>query len=544
MNKSSHPSLKRLYPAILLVFTFFGANAQPPADTAAAFKPDLIFLKLPPDTAADAQSSLPRNRIIVADSARIDLPEVRRNITGNTVRYRIKPLLPVDSAMLFVRHSQTRVDTLGVFAPSGDGTVSADWNCAGVPDQDGAHLQFGYVLYADSITVVSPPKPHHWSLLRKRGGAREKHYSIKQLTRPGAFEVDCDLSKWSGAKGADIGGVGQFKMLWTGAKLYFIARIKDTSLTRGDFVELHVDAHRDRADFPGANHRSLRFGPLTRSMIFAGEYVDRQGYVHADEVSQYLRDVMEWKAAVDSTGSGYVVEAAIPFPLLSDIVFPPPLIGFDVSVTNVDKTGGADGIDGGETAGSFHSWAGSERFTRYSPSGWGTGRTSQAALALKIVFIAVLIITCAVPPLIIAHVVASNRKLSREDLIVNASEYSPVTEKVVALIEEKLKDADFNFKDVLKSIDAAEEDIVSAIRRDCDCTFAQLLTFRRVKRSQGLMRDANLDIEKIAAMCGFASAVVYKDEYAALMKVDPEISRTAMLEKVLEEEREAEDEDD
>jgi len=528
---------------LALCLIFSGAGAQPPADTA-AFKPELILLHLhapQPDSAADTLP-LPRIRLIVADSARVDLPEIRRNISGRSVRYRIEPLLPIDSAMLFVRHSQTRVDTLGVFTPSGGNSISAEWDCADVPDQDAAHLQFGYVLYADTLTVMSPPMPHRWSLLRERGRAPEKRYNIKQLTRPGEFEIDCGLSKWSGAKGERIGGIGQFKMLWTGAKLFFIAQIKDSSITPGDFVELHVDIHSDRADFPGANHRSLRFGPLTRSRTFAGEFVSGQGYVYSDEISQSLSNGMEWKTAVDSVNGEYIVEAAIPFPLLSDMVFPPPLIGFDVSVMNVDKIAGSGGET--ETVESFYSWAGAERFTRYSPSRWGTGRTTQAALALKIVFVLVLILTCAIPLLFISHVVAANRKEGKEDLIVDASDNSPVTEKILALIEERLSDVKFCFNDVVKSVDAAKEEIVAAIKQDFDCTFDQLLAFRRIKRSQGLMKDANLDIEKIAAMCGFASVSAYKDQYMARMKVDPEISRTAMLEKIAEEEREAEEDED
>ena len=534
---------------LALCMIFSGAGAQPSADTA-AFKPDLILLQphaSPPDSAADTLS-LPRIRLIVADSARVDLPEIRRNISGRSVRYRIEPLLPVDSAMLFVRHSQTRVDTLGVFTPSGGNTISAEWDCADVPDQDAAHLQFGYVLYADTLIIVSPPKPHHWSLLRGRGRAPEKRYNIKQLTRPGEFEIDCDLSKWSGAKGERIGDIGQFKMLWTGAKLFFIAQIKDSSITPGDFVELHVDVHSDRAEFPGANHRSLRFGPLTRSRIFAGEFVNGRGYVYSDEISQSLSNGMVWKTAVDSINGEYIVEATVPFPLLSDIVFPPPQIGFDVSVMNVDKIADSDndsdGVDNAETVESFYSWAGAERFTRYSPSKWGTGRTTQAALALKIVFVLVLILTCAIPLLFIAHVVAANRKEGKEDLIVDASDNSPVTEKILALIEEKLSDVNFCFNDVAKSVDATKEEIAAAIRQDFDCTFDQLLAFRRIKRSQSLMKDANLDIEKIAAMCGFASVSAYKDQYMARMKVDPEVSRTAMLEKIAEEEREAEEDED
>jgi len=318
----------------------------------------------------------PKN--ITADSAKIISPRVRSVLSADTVLYEIEPKLPVDSVMLFVKHSQTVTDSLGVFTSP---PFKAVWNCASVPDQDQIHIQFGYVLYCpDSVTITSPALPHRWALIRKSVPSK-KRYNIRQLPTSdlAAFGVNCDLSKWAEVESGQIGDVAQFKLLWSSAKLLFIAEVKDKSVMPGDFVELHLDFHHGRSMFAGINHRSLRFGPRTRASSFVVELND-SGFVYCDSVNALINEEVARKYVV--TQDGYVIETAIPFSLISNLDFPKSKIGFDVTVMNVDG-------DGRDT--SFHSWAGAQRFTRYSPRVWGEARVIQAALALKIVFIFVLL---------------------------------------------------------------------------------------------------------------------------------------------------------
>jgi AraC-like DNA-binding protein len=491
------------------------------------------------DMAQSAQADVtpeqpPRLKTVTADSAKIISPTPRSVLSDCPVVYEIEPMLPVDSALLFVRHSQGRIDTLAILSSP---PYRATWNCASVPDQDQTHLQFGYVLYrGDSLAVVSPPLPHRWALFRGKQAAQMRSYRIKQLTTASDdFNVDCDTSKWSGVEGAGIVGGNTettFKLLWTGAKLYFIALVRDNSVSGGDFVELHLDMHRDQAAFPGINHRSIRFSPRGRSAFFVGEFKDGK-YVQSDSLTRLFKDEAEWKAFVNS--DGYVVEAAIPFSILSDFDFPPSKIGFDVSVMDVN---------GQEE--SFYSWAGAERFTRYSPSRWGTARINDAAPALKYVLILALSISAFAIIGFVIYLVFSHRQESIE-LKAETKGVSPLTESVVEQIDKQLSNTELRISDIAKSVNIPAEKIVVALMNDLGCTFEQQLTYKRLKRSQKLMREPEITIEEIAKRCGFADVDTYRKSYAAQMKVDPEVSRKAMQERIredMEAEREDDDDDD
>jgi AraC-like DNA-binding protein len=514
----------------MLVFVVFCGLARA-ADTIPAPASSPIAAKLGqlPDTAAVDSAALPDVPIvrqIVADRARIISPQIHTVISKDTVTYEIQPLLPVDSVMLFVRHSQTLVDTLGVFTSP---PYRAVWDCSRVPDQDQIHLQFGYALFVgDTLVITSPPMPHRWALDRRgrERRASRKSYHLKQRVHIGAFEIDGDMSKWDDVKGEDIGDIAHFKMLWTGARLHFIVQVRDTSITLWDFVELHIDMHRDRAHFSGINHRSLRFGPRIRTRPFVVELTE-DGFIHADSVNALLNDEIEWKGVIED--DGYIVEAAIPFAILADMLFPPTKFGFDISVTNADMNG--DGVV------SFYSWAGTERFFRYSPSGWGTARRSrQTGFMLKGALIIIFLACAAIVLYSVGTIFSEHRKRRRDPL--DDDDYSPLTNAVIDCIEEKLQDTNFCFDDVLKSVGKSEEEVAAAIEKDLGCTFDNFLIFRRIKRSQKLMKDQELTIDQIATLSGFADIGIYKEQHIALMKNDPEISRAAVLEKIREEEEE------
>jgi len=478
-----------------------------------------------------------------------------------------------------------------------------------VPDQDPAHLQFGYVLYAPGVIIISPAMPHHWTL--KRGGGRapsKDRYSIRQQTAHKAFPLDGDRAKWDRAMSGRIGdakrNIGEFRIIWTGARLYFTAWVNDSSITPGDFVELHLDMYSDPADFPGMTHRSLRFGPLTRSMVFIGSYTEGKGYARCDSIGQLFRDEMNWRSVVDPNGKWYTIEAAIPLSLLSGFELPPKSIGMDVTVVNVDRVtrggnvddlfgddddfdieddddntegddrrGGnlppavdsvtnADNINTGnakpikrivkpigamigriEHDTSFYSWAGSTQFTRYSPSTWGTAKFTHAIVWFKVIFFILTALALISALLTILQTFITRRNEIREDKMMDEDNYSPVTTAVIECVEKGLADANFGLKDVLKSIDKKEDEVTAALQKDLEVTFDKLLLVKRIKRSQGLMKDPDLDIEKIAEMSGFANVNTYREQYKAQMNVDPKISRAAVLDRIRED-KEAEEEDD
>jgi len=140
-------------------------------------------------------------------------------------------------------------------------------------------------------------------------------------------------------------------------------------------------------------------------------------------VNALINEDMARKYAV--TPDGYVVEAAIPFSLISNIDFPKSKIGFDVTVMNVDE-GGKDTL--------FYSWAGAGRFTRYSPRAWGEARVIQAALALKIVLIFVLIAGgIGIVAFFIHGLVSAAKEKSQDEA--EADMYAQLSESVAAHIE-------------------------------------------------------------------------------------------------------------
>jgi AraC-like DNA-binding protein len=444
-------------------------------------------------------------------------------------------MLRVDSALLFARHSGGVIETLAVLSAP---PYRAAWECAGAPDQDPAHLQFGYVLYVgDTLAIASPPMPHIWALLR---GKRARNnglgpYRVKRIAAVGGFEVDCDFLKWEAAgtpagMAASNGANAMFKMLWTGAKLHFIARVRDSTINSGDFVELHLDMRRDRAAFPGIDHRSLRFSPRGRSIFFVGGFADGK-YAPSDSVAALLADETEWKASVDS--EGYTVEAAIPLSLLSGLDFPPSNIGFDVSVTDVG--------DGEE---SFISWAGAPRFARYSPGVWATARMDRASPALRYVLLFAIFVSGFAILGFVAYLFFSHRQEGKE-LKAEAGGASPVTDAVIEEIEKQLQNANLRAGDISRSINKSTGEIDAALMRDLGCTFERQLEYKRIKHSQKLMREPEMTIEEIAKRSGFADVDAYRKSYAAQMKVAPEVSREAMLERVREDlEAENEDGDD
>jgi len=316
---------------------------------------------------------------------------------------------------------------------------------------------------------------------------------------------------------------------------------------------------RSRADFPDMNHRTFRFGPLTRSMSFVGDFIDGR-YVPNDSVSYLLSEEMIWRTAMNPDRRGYVIEAVMPFSLLSGFDLPPPRIGFDVTVMNVDRVvrrGSVADLFGdslrvmpiGATFGrieydtAFYSWAGGGRFTRYSPSSWGTARFNQATFMFKLMFYFVLFLFCASPPLIIMQAILGRRKEAVEDRAME-DDFSPLTEAVIEAIEEELTDANFGISDAATSVGKTEEEIAAALAKDMDSTFDRLLTFRRIKRSQGLMRNVELSIDDIAERCGFPDVGTYRERYKAQMSVNPEVSREALLDRIREEREEDEEDDD
>ncbi|MCL2689347.1 MAG: hypothetical protein FWE57_05820 [Chitinispirillia bacterium] len=510
---------KILCTAVIITWLIF------PASAAAR---ELIILRGRADNADSAAAVSLIRKITTADSARIISPAVHSVLTADSVVYSIEMTNKnsADSVALWVHHSQkAAADTLGVFTSPPYKTV---WRTGHIADQDQIHLQFGYTLYySDTLIITSPPQPHRWVFERGEKDASKKSYQIKEALDADRFPIDCDLSKWKNVKGEQIGDIANFKLMWSKFKLFFIAEVKTDSVMRDDFIELHLDLYRDRASFSGINHRSIRFGPRSRSFSFVADLNDGSFMVN-DSVNALIAKEMEWKHVINE--NGYIIEVMIPFIALSDKEFPPSRFGLDVSVMSTDKYGKRV----------FHSWAGADQFSRYSPKNWGTGRIRQAWFALKAVFLSLLALTIITLVLAALHTVLHKRKMGQYDKE-EACGNSSLTDTIIDCIEKHLSDKKFCMEDLLKTVEPTKEEIVNAIKQDYDCDFERLLLLRRIKCSQRLMRNPDLDIEKISAMSGFRSIEQFSQQYTMQMKVDPKISRDAVLKQIMEEIEEDED---
>jgi len=514
--KNSHHKL--LYIALLIFWLIFPSSA--PAR-------ELIILKGRSDNSDSAAVVSLVRKITTADSARIISPVMRSVLTADSVVYEIEVTSKnkADSVALWVRHSQRDADTLGVFTSPPYKTV---WRTDSLADQDQIHLQFGYTLfYSDTLIITSPPTPHRWVLERGQRDASKKIYQIKETTIPDNFPIDCNLSKWSNVRGEQIGDIANFKLLWSKYKMFFIAEVRTDSVARDDFVELHLDLYRDRASFSGINHRSIRFGPRSRSFSFVVD-LDDNSFMINDSVNALIAKEMEWKHVINE--NGYIIEVMIPFIALSDKEFPPSRFGLDVSVMSTERSGKRV----------FHSWSGVDQFSRYSPKNWGTAQIRQAWFALKIVFLSLLALMIFTLILTALHTILHKRKTGKYEKEESVGE-SPLTEAIINCIEERLSNEKFCMEDLLKTIEGSEEEIINAIKQDLHCDFQHLLLFRRIKHSQRLMRNPDFDIEKISAMSGFCDVKQFTEQYMIQMKVDPQISRDAMLKQIMEEMEEEDD---
>lgn len=461
--------------------------------------------------------------LISSDSARVTSPRNYTVLKADSAVFEIDPLIETDSVLLLVRHSGSVVDTFGVkSSPPYRGV----WRCGSVDDQDQIHLQFGYTLfYRDSLRIISPPFPHRWALMRKSVQSHRK-YRIVETLEGDQFKVDGNLSEWNRVRTAEAGEIGSFKLLWTSAKLFFALRVEDSSVITQDFAELHIDLHQDRAAFSGINHRSIRFGPRLRSNSFVVDLTD-SGFVLSDSVNVRISREMEWKGSVDS--EGYTIEAVIPFCVLSDLEFPPARFGLDVTIMDYDE--------GGKKP-TFHSWSGSGQYNRYSPSRWGTVTLSQALFPLKFTLVVLGILVVIMVAFFIIQSISQRRKEEKLEAQ-EAKALSPLTNSLLQIVEDRLDDPRFGISDAVSILKMDQEKVVAALKNDLDCSFEQVLSFRRIKRAQLFMRDPELDLETVAVKSGFENYSSFAEQFSKQMRHSPEVSRQAILEE-LEEDAEEE----
>ncbi|KMQ52088.1 hypothetical protein CHISP_1077 [Chitinispirillum alkaliphilum] len=396
-----------------------------------------------------------------------------------------------------------------------------------LPDHDQLHFQFGYILYhKNGTSIVSPPLGHRWVLHRSQQKPSDQIYICREIIEPDSIVIDGELEEmWNRAAVENIGSKAQFRLLWSSSTLYFAITVSDSSVTPRDFVELHIDMHKTRSHFAGINHRSIRFGPLSRSYAL-GVDLKSGAFKPSDSIRYRIREEMKWRYAL--TENGYLIEAAIPFTVLSDYEFPPERFGLNVSVVNRDE--GMEGYD-------FYSWSGSQYYNRYSPAGWGTIVLRQGMFPLKLVMILFGIISVGIASFIVIysiHQSSLNRKYESEE----QRHPSPTTSLVLSAIETHHSEPHLTLQKVSKLCSLTPEEIKSSLQSDMETTFERLLLFTRISAAKKQMRTPEITLDEVAERCGFSTPEQFSKGFSEIMSVPPERYFKAVLEELEEDEQE------
>ncbi len=472
--------------------------------------PVLLLLVLP--TALRAEN--------VADSATIVLPETYTIVSTDTISVLVEPRCSVVSVLPTVRLWPDRVDTLATLYDSPFRTV---WRTRGIPDQDQFYLQFGYILHLPSgDTIVSPPSPHRWVLLRNPKSSG-KRYACRHVPPGREIEIDGELSEWNRYKTFDMGAEHEVRCTWTSAAFYVGARILDDSPSPKDRVELMFDLKKSESVFLDIDHRVYSFAPRSRSFVWAIEQTDSGGRA-VDSVIIRTEEEMEWRAL--TMPDGYVLEVRIPFPIISELEFPPKRLGFDVAVT--------DWNSGRETS---VTWSGTEPSARHMPAAWGTVTLHQPMFPLKLTLVSLLGIL-AVIGIVVALVTL--RRMRRDRMARKAAlrPKSPIVQETIRLIDEHSVDPHFSAQTVATQLSVAAEELNDRLAHEMNADFDRLLTAARVARAKQLLREDTPELSRVPTLCGYTDEKRFENDFTTIVGASPEEFRRIRLEERAEEERE------
>jgi len=456
-------------------------------------------------------ASVDSSVVVTSDSARFLLPAAREVLSDSSTPLLLAPVCGVDSVVLYVRHSHTRCDTLARLRHP---PWRTEWDYSGLPDQDQFHLQFGYrIFHPSGKTLVSGAMPHQWAIDRTTRKSR-KVYHCRQVIAPDTVGIDGRLDEWKRARRAKIANHGFFWMQWSATHLYFAAQINASNIGQADFVELHLDPYTLRGSFASEAHRSIRFAPRSRSLCLVS-CKKNSVYRQCDSIAALVYENMSW--AVSFLDSGYVVEAALPFFTLSDLVFPKLRFGVDVTTL------------GNSPSRIFGGWANSHEYSRYNPGGWGTVVLHQAMLPLKVAMAVGLMVFLVVLATVLIVIVNHYVRLIRYEI----SEDNGGSEElgqIESCVRELLANRELTMDDVAEKIAMDAGDIERVLRSELDSTFDNYVAFQRIRRAKELLWNFSMQLDEVAGKCGFESVDDMVLRFRTSLNTDPESFREKLRE--------------
>lgn len=460
-----------------------------------------------------------------ADSAAIVSPPAKTVFSGSELMVEVVPKCKVDSMKITIIHSGKPADTLGTFYKP---PYCKLWNYDTIPDQDQLHLQFGYVIYHPSgKRIICPPMPNRWVIDRDKKHSRKK-YRAKQIINPEKITLDGNLDDWNKIPHVNIGSKGFLKMQWTNYHFFIAAQVFDSTISYADFLELHFDLDNDKKSFSDINHRSIRFGPLTRSTAFAMDLSDPK-LMPNDSIGVLLNNEMVWRRNV--VDNSYIIEASIPVSLLSQMGYLNPSFGFDISIMDTDKN---------NVSKNYISWSESAiESNRYNPTQWGTAVLNQTMFPLKLVpifFGAVFLVT-----LLVLYIIILRHNYKQKKIISSVKQdYTDFFKTVLETVNGKITDPALTSQVIATELNSTPEAVTNAFIAEMECEFDHYVKFQRIQEAKKMLRSTEISLNEIAEKSGFETIERLNESFETICHTTPELFR----ERIIEAAREAEENDD
>ena len=464
-----------------------------------------------------------KKKIASSDSAEIISPKHHTILNQDSVEYTIGPACEVSGVILYVNYYPFKTDTIAYLAKA---PFSAQWNCAHIPDQDQLHLQFGYILYhVNGDTITAPPQPHHW-IIDRTIKKSTKRYLCKQARSNDEICIDGKLDEWKRFRSEKFPLGGGFKCSWTGSDFFLAVEVYDPFVAVADRLEISFDLTHSQTRFFDINHRIISFAPKSRSFSWAIDISDT-GYTQVDSIIIRIDEEMEWRGNL--TNYGYIIEARIPFCVLSALEFPQKRFGFDLSVIDINDTN--------QKEPDVYNWSGAQPSGRHNPNEWGTIILRQHFLPLKLLLILCLFIVAILIITMISLILYRKQKELFYKKI-EKKEFSPTLKEIMHIIENNVEKQELNPKYIANKYGCPVSEVEKAFRQELGVSCNKVITLSRIKKAKSYLIEPDSEIEDIGNAVGFADTNVFVKAFKTFAGVPPEEWRRNRLEDSLEDDDE------
>jgi AraC-like DNA-binding protein len=248
------------------------------------------------------------------------------------------------------------------------------------------------------------------------------------------------------------------------------------------------------------------------------------GYTQADSVIIRINEEMEWRSSL--TSYGYVLEARIPFCVLSALQFPNKYVGFDISVIDVNDTLQNKPV--------VYTWSGADASGRHNPREWGTIALQQLFLPLKILLASsLLFVTLLVAAMLFLILYRKHKDLAYEML--EKKDLSPALKEILVIIDNNIEKPDLGPGFLASAYGCSASTLEKTFRQGLNTTCKNIIALSRIKRAKAYLNEPGVDIKDIAQAVGFTEITAFKNTFKQLAGVSPQEWRKNRLEDAMEE---------